>query len=461
MHLLETRYQRAWADAEFPHGIVKYLDKIGLLSPRLTLAHCTWARPDELELIAERGATISVNTSSNLGIRSGVAPMAEMVRRGCRVALGLDGLAFDEDDDGLREMRLAHLLHGGTGFRVDVSRADILAMAFKNGRRSVLNTEEGGAIAAGQPADLLLLDWNAVDDDRLRDDLDPLDLLFARTTARHVHELIVAGRSVVRDGRVLGVDYPAMRDDLYGAAAVGDGANTARLRRARRSWNARSRSISNPSRLAAEDDAMPIAKVHRISAAAPDDVSGIEAAIAAGRIDPKGVIAVLGKTEGNGLVNDFARGYASSCLSLLFQRHLPKEQADKICLVMSGGTEGGMAPHWTVFERAEGNGAAGPALAIGRAHTAALPAEHLGRLAQVDAVAAGVRTAMADAGIDDAGDVHFVQVKCPLLTVARTAEAEARGASVATRDTLKSMGLSRAASALGVAVALGEIDARA
>ncbi len=52
MHLLETRYQRSWADAEFPDGIVRYLDGIGLLSPRLTLAHCTWARPDELELNA-------------------------------------------------------------------------------------------------------------------------------------------------------------------------------------------------------------------------------------------------------------------------------------------------------------------------------------------------------------------------------------------------------------------------
>ena len=204
---------------------------------------------------------------------------------------------------------------------------------------------------------------------------------------------------------------------------------------------------------------MPFAKVHRISATAPDDVSGIEEAIAAGRLDPKGVVAVLGKTEGNGLVNDFARGYASLALSLLFQRHLPKEQADKICLVMSGGTEGGMAPHWTVFERAEGEGVAGPALAIGRAHTATLPPEHLGRRAQIDSVAEGVRAAMADAGIGAPGDVHFVQVKCPLLTVARTAEADARGAAVATRDTLKSMGLSRAASALGVAVALGEIEA--
>jgi cyanuric acid amidohydrolase len=203
---------------------------------------------------------------------------------------------------------------------------------------------------------------------------------------------------------------------------------------------------------------MPIAKVHRISAAAPDDVSGIEAAIKAGRIDPAGVIAVLAKTEGNGLVNDFSRGLGTTHLSLLFRRYLPVETADKICLVMSGGTEGGMAPHWVVLERGEGGDDASPALAIGRAHTPPLPFEQLGRMFEVEQVAEGVRAAMRDAGITDAADVHFVQIKCPLLTLQRIGEADARGAKVLTRDTLKSMGLSRAASALGAAVALGEID---
>jgi cyanuric acid amidohydrolase len=202
---------------------------------------------------------------------------------------------------------------------------------------------------------------------------------------------------------------------------------------------------------------MPVAKVHRISAISPDDVSGIERAIAAGKIDPKGVIAVLGKTEGNGLVNDFSRGYATLALKALFRRHLPGPQAEQICLVMSGGTEGGMAPHWIVFERGEGSGE-GPALGIGRAHTPALPFEHLGRLAEVDQVADGVRAAMHDAGITNTADVHYVQIKCPLLTAERIGEADTRGAKVAVRDTLKSMGLARAASALGAAVALAEIE---
>ena len=214
MHLLETRTQRVWLDANYPSGILKFLDSIGFLSPRLTLAHCTWARPDELELIAERGATISVNTSSNLHLRSGIAPLKEMVKRGCRVALGLDGSTLDEDDDALREMRLAHFLHQGTAFTSDVDRAAMLRMAFKNGRLSVTNKDDGGALAPGEPADILVLDWDAVDTERLRDDLDPCDLLFARTTMRHIHELIVRGRSVVREGEVLGIDYSAMRDDL-------------------------------------------------------------------------------------------------------------------------------------------------------------------------------------------------------------------------------------------------------
>lgn len=200
---------------------------------------------------------------------------------------------------------------------------------------------------------------------------------------------------------------------------------------------------------------MPIAKVHRISAAAPNDAVGIERAIADGRIDPARIVAILGKTEGNGNVNDFTRGFATQALTLMLEKHLPANAHD-VCLVMSGGTEGAMAPHWTVFERSEGSGQ-GPALAIGRAHTAALQPEQIGRGAQVDQVAAGVRAAMADARISDPADVHFVQIKCPLLTAQRIKEAEARGMSVATRDTLKSMGLSRAASALGVAAALGEI----
>lgn len=214
MHLLETRYQREWADRTYPGGIVAHLKSLGLLTPRLTLAHCTWARPDELEMIADAGATIAVNTSSNLGIRSGVAPVAEMVRRGCRVAMGLDGLAFDEDDDALREMRLIYHLHKGCGYEVALTPAQGLALASRHGRHAVSGLAGSGRVAPGEAADLLLLDGAALMDDRLYDDVPVLDFVLARAHAGHVRHVIAAGRRIVEDGRITGVDYPALMAEL-------------------------------------------------------------------------------------------------------------------------------------------------------------------------------------------------------------------------------------------------------
>ena len=229
MHLLETKYQRQWADAAYPDGVVRMLDDIGLLSPRLTLAHCVWARPEELELLAERGVTISVNTSSNLHLHSGLAPAIEMRKRGCSVALGIDGKALDDDDDALRELRLSYLLHAGTGFDRALTRQQALQAAVGNGRFAVTNVNDGGLIEAGSAADMLLLDWTALGNDALREDIEPINMLFSRATARHIRELIVGGRTIVRDGRVTGVDRPAIRHAVLSQMRSGMARNTTLL----------------------------------------------------------------------------------------------------------------------------------------------------------------------------------------------------------------------------------------
>ena len=106
MHVLETQWQREWADASYPDGILSFLDDIGLLSSRLTIAHAVWLRPDECELLARRGVTVSVNLSSNLRLRSGMPPLAAIREAGLDFGIGLDGMSFDDDEDILRELRL-------------------------------------------------------------------------------------------------------------------------------------------------------------------------------------------------------------------------------------------------------------------------------------------------------------------------------------------------------------------
>ena len=206
------------------------------------------------------------------------------------------------------------------------------------------------------------------------------------------------------------------------------------------------------------------ALVHRLSAASPDDTSALVAAVQRGDIDPTGIVAILGKTEGNGCVNDFTRGYATQALkqavASLSGRSLDAV-ARQVAFVMSGGTEGGLSPHWLVFEtRAAPPNQTPPGratLAIGVAMTPDLAPQDIGRPAQIQATADAVARAMADAGITSPADVHYVQVKCPLLTRERTEAARRAGHGVVTEDTYGSMGYSRGASALGVALALGEI----
>ncbi len=212
MHLLETRYQRAFADRAYPEGVVERLKTLGLLTPRLTLAHCVYARPAELDAIAAAGAVIATNPSSNFHLKSGIAPISEALRRGCRVALGVDASAFDEDDDIVREMRLGHFLHGGWGFESVIDRGAWLSAIVANGRFA--NGAPGpGALAVGAPADILVLDLDALDRDAVLA-VEPIDLVFARASAAHVARLVVAGREIVRDNRLTGVDLNAAEGEL-------------------------------------------------------------------------------------------------------------------------------------------------------------------------------------------------------------------------------------------------------
>lgn len=224
MHLLETRYQRNWADRQFSGGIVNYLDEIGLVNERVSFAHCIYLRPDEMDLIARRGATIVINTSSNLIVSSGIASVGEMVQRGCRIAMGLDGLSFDEDEDALREMRLGYAVHKAHGFDVRLPRPDLLRFASGNGRFAVTGDAAGGEIKPGAPADLLVLDWDRLSAELVEPDVPPLDLVLAKARQDYIQGLYVGGREVVREGKVTGVDLPALELELL--KALRDAAGT-------------------------------------------------------------------------------------------------------------------------------------------------------------------------------------------------------------------------------------------
>ena len=109
-------------------------------------------------------------------------------------------------------MRLGHFLHGGWGFESLIERGPWLEAIVANGRFA--NGAPGsGALKVGEPADILVLDLDRLDRDAIMP-VAPVDLVFARATMAHVASLIVGGREIVRDGRVLGVDLDAAHAGL-------------------------------------------------------------------------------------------------------------------------------------------------------------------------------------------------------------------------------------------------------
>ncbi len=206
---------------------------------------------------------------------------------------------------------------------------------------------------------------------------------------------------------------------------------------------------------------MPI-EVAKVELKSVRDASPLAAVIASGAFDADEVVAVIGKTEGNGGVNDFTRILADQAFREVLASHGSRADADiaQIPMVWSGGCDGVITPHATVFARTADQGGATdePRLVIGAAMSDTIAPEDIGRPAMVSTVAEGVRRAMRDAGITDPADVHYVQTKTPLLTTETIAEARSRGHSTFTEDTLESMGISNGTTGLGIAVALGEVE---
>ncbi|MDG2270454.1 MAG: ring-opening amidohydrolase [Alphaproteobacteria bacterium] len=199
-------------------------------------------------------------------------------------------------------------------------------------------------------------------------------------------------------------------------------------------------------------------EVIKIEIKSVSDASGLDAWITSGTVSADEIVAVIGKTEGNGGVNDFTRILSDQAFRAVLMEHGSRNEAEikQIPMVWSGGCDGVITPHAVAFAR---NNKTGPAdhdrIVMGTAMSAEMMPEDIGRPAMVEKVAEAVRAAMADAGIDDPKDVHYVQTKTPLLTVETVQDAHTRGQSVAC-EVHDSMGVSNGTTALGIGVALGE-----
>jgi 5-methylthioadenosine/S-adenosylhomocysteine deaminase len=206
IHVAEGWYEREMSIERHGMSPVRFLDSLGVLSPRTLMVHCVWVDEEDLALIAERGARVVHNPSANAFLGDGIAPFRRMLSRQIPVALGTDGGCTNSRQSIFEEMRMAALLAKAVEADAEAVRAEdvLLAGTARGGKALGLPV---GRIAADHAADLVVLD------------LSSLSLQPAATAQKQVVyamqpdailRVIVGGETVVEEGRLLRTDPAAI-----------------------------------------------------------------------------------------------------------------------------------------------------------------------------------------------------------------------------------------------------------
>jgi 5-methylthioadenosine/S-adenosylhomocysteine deaminase len=222
-HLAESRAQAALGLTRYGKSLVAHLDELGFLSERLSAAHAIWLGDDDLARLGQAGVRVAHNPSSNLRLGSGVAPVRRMLNSGIGVGVGTDASNTSDGQNMFEAARLASYLSRIDGFDNDqwLSAGEAFGLATE-GSAKVLGFEKIGRLAPGYEADILFLRLDSPHFVPLRAPL--IQMVFGENGAS-VHTVMIGGRIVFRDGKLLTLDENVLRREAEDAASRLDRSN--------------------------------------------------------------------------------------------------------------------------------------------------------------------------------------------------------------------------------------------
>ena len=218
VHILETKTQRVLGEEKFGGSLVRYVERLGLLSDRMNIIHAVWVDAEDMELIARSGAVVAHNPISNLRLGSGVMPFRELLNRGIPICLGSDEAITDDSINLWNVAKITGLIHNlnGGDYEQWPRAGEILECLIKGGARAMRLPNPIGQIAVGHRADLVLIDLDTLPFTPLNDLRRQLVYCESGTSVRMT---LVAGTVVYENGAVVGLDEAALRAEARAIAA--------------------------------------------------------------------------------------------------------------------------------------------------------------------------------------------------------------------------------------------------
>jgi 5-methylthioadenosine/S-adenosylhomocysteine deaminase len=213
-HVAESKVQALTGMRLYGKTLTAHLDELGVLGPHFTVAHGVWLDNDDMARLGGHGASIAHNPGSNMRLGAGLADARAMLEAQVNLGIGTDGANCSDNQNMYEAMRLASFVskaHGPDWQRWLSTRE--VALAATEGSARVLGFGDRiGRIAPGYKADLVMLDhpnWLPFNN--------PVNQLVHSEDGNAVHSVMIGGKMVVENRRVLNVDLARLRDRAEGA----------------------------------------------------------------------------------------------------------------------------------------------------------------------------------------------------------------------------------------------------
>jgi 5-methylthioadenosine/S-adenosylhomocysteine deaminase len=208
IHVSETQDEQDQVRKRYGKTPTEVLGEIGFLRKGVLAAHGVWLTPSDRALLKEAGAGVAHCPQSNMKLASGPAPVREMIAEDVRLGLGTDGAASNNDLDMFEEMMTAALLaKHSSGDPTAAPAPAVLQMATLGGARALGMEDQLGSLEPGKRADLVVVGLDAA---RLHPLYDPVSHLVYAAKGSDVRHVVVEGRVVMRDRKVLTLDEAAV-----------------------------------------------------------------------------------------------------------------------------------------------------------------------------------------------------------------------------------------------------------
>jgi guanine deaminase len=229
-HLAESKTQAVLGYKKYGRSLVAHLQALNVLGPRLSAAHGIWLDSDDISRLAAAGVGVVHNPMSNLRLGSGVAPSRALLDAGVRLGIGTDASNTSDGQNMFEALRLAAFLSrvGDADYGRWLSAEEVFRAATE-GSAKILNFDRIGRLEPGYRADIVFLDIGHINYVPLRN---PLQQMVLAENGAAIHSVMIDGRFIVRDRRLLTVDEARLRQEAEQAVARLDMANAEAARAA-------------------------------------------------------------------------------------------------------------------------------------------------------------------------------------------------------------------------------------